>query len=463
MREDISDLSGQAAATGQPLVLVVGLARSGEAIARLLLRRGYRVLVNEQRERSACEPAASHLETLGCDGVYGGHPLDLLDQPIAFIVKNPGIPYRMPLIALAMERSIPVYTEVEVALWDKEVTVAAITGSNGKTTTTTLLGEMLRHEGRQPVVAGNIGLPVAAVVDDMTADQPLVLEVSSFQLMGTERFHPHLGVFLNLYSAHLDYHGSREAYAAAKWRLFANMTSDDVAIINWDFDELRQGANRIAAGVFPFSSRALDGDGVFVRDDTLFARRNGETLRLLPIEEIGLVGRHNVENCAAAAAAALMLGVNPQSIVAVLREFRGVEHRLEYVRTVAGVSYYNDSKSTNSQAALASLAAFASGVIWIAGGLDRGEDFSPLVDALQNKVEAAILLGQSQNSLAAVCELAGVPQIRCVTSIPEAVLAAQSVAESGQTVLLSPACASWDMFSSFEERGSMFKEAVHRL
>ena len=224
-------------------VLVLGLAKSGEAVADLLLRHGVHVIVNEQRERADADHAVEALEARGAQAVFGGHPLRLLDDRPDFIVKNPGIPYTIPLLVEAEKRQIPIYTEIEVASWLTDAPIYAITGSNGKTTTTTLLGEILTEAGRNPVVAGNIGRVFSGVVEQVASNQPIVLEVSSFQLMGTFDFHPKIAALLNLYPAHLDYHGTLEAYAAAKWRLFRSMTAEDVAVLNYDHGMIRDGAS----------------------------------------------------------------------------------------------------------------------------------------------------------------------------------------------------------------------------
>ncbi|MFX4301982.1 UDP-N-acetylmuramoyl-L-alanine--D-glutamate ligase [Alicyclobacillus tolerans] len=449
----------------QPKVLVLGMARSGAAVAGLLLNNGYDVTLNEKKSREECGSIVQELEDRGCRVVCGDHPLSLLDNDYDFIVKNPGIPYHVPIVAEAERRSIPIYTDIEVASWYIQSPIVAVTGSNGKTTTTSLIGEMLSQAGLQPVVAGNIGIPVASVVDTVCPQQPLVLEVSSFQLLGTERFHPHVAVFLNLYSAHLDYHGTREAYAAAKWKLFSNLDANDVAILNFDQPELRAGAVRLAAKIFPFSRLPLAQDGVYLDHGVICIRKEGQVTQVIPEDDILLPGLHNRENALAAIAAAAQFGVTPTVMASVLRSFRGVEHRLEWVRDVSGVHYYNDSKSTNPQAAKASLMAFQSmgkSVVWIAGGLERMDDFSPLQPFLQGTVRMAVIYGECGQRL---YDFLHEHQIDCnlVENLEQALETAATHAKPGEVVLLSPAAASWDMFSSFEERGSMFKELVHKL
>lgn len=442
---------------------VMGLARSGAAVARLLLAHGVTVVVNERRDRQADEPEAVELERLGATVVFGGHPLSLLEPRPDFIVKNPGIPYSVPLLVKAAEQGIPIYTEIEIASWLTEAPIYAITGSNGKTTTTTLIGEILEHAGKEPVIAGNIGRVLSGVVEQVNPHQPIVLEVSSFQLLGTEHFHPKIAVLLNLYAAHLDYHGTMEDYAEAKWRLFRNLTSQDLAVLNFDQEMIRSRAEHLTSRVAWFSTKTEVPEGAFVRDATLVVRHNGEEFPLISVASLAQKGEHNLENSLAAAITALNAGASREDVAHVLGTFRGVEHRLEWVRTLNGVDFYNDSKATNAQAALRALRSFAGNIVWLAGGLDRGDDFHELDDDVRTRVKAAVVLGQSAKKVMEMCERAGVGQIVRAANLNEAVSMAHRLAEPGDVVLLSPACASWDMFQSFEERGSMFKHLVHTL
>lgn len=444
-------------------VLVVGLAKSGEAVARLLRRCGLSVVVNDRRDRVEPDYVLEQLEALGVEAVVGGHPLSLLDPRPDFIVKNPGVPYRIPLVAEAVRMDIPVYTEIEVASWLTKSPIIAITGSNGKTTTTTLVGEILAEAKLDPVVAGNIGRVLSGVVEQVLPTQPIVLEVSSFQLMGTESFHPNLGAVLNLYPAHLDYHETFEAYADAKWRLFQNMTPDDVAVLNYDQPLLRDRAASLGATVVWFSRQSEVTQGAFVRDGTLVVRKGGSDTEIVSTSAIAMKGEHNLENALAAAAIAVWSGASAASVAYVLTRFRGIEHRLEFVRSIDGVDYYNDSKATNPEAALRALRSFDRRIVWVAGGLDRGDHFQVMQPELRERVRAAILLGQSGDALAAACRDAGVSQVEVVRSLDQAVLFGHRIAQPGDVVLLSPACASWDMFTSFEERGRMFKDIVHTL
>jgi len=446
-------------------VLVMGLAKSGEAVTRLLLTQGVRVIVNERRPRNETEYEADALEELGATVVFGGHPFTLLDDnPLDFIVKNPGIPYSVPLLQEAGRRQIPIYTEIEVATWLTEAPIYAITGSNGKTTTTTVVGEILNAANQNPMVAGNIGRVLSGVVTQVAKDQPIVLEVSSFQLMGTRSFHPRIAALLNLYPAHLDYHETMDAYFDAKWKIFDNMTEQDVAVLNYDQSAIRARAATLKPAIAWFSRLSADiVQGVCVDEGYITLVKGGTRIPLVAVSTLAQKGEHNLENALAATAMAVWAGAPTTAIEHVLTRFRGVEHRTEFVASIEGIDYYNDSKATNPQAALRALRGFTEGIVWIAGGLDRGDDFSVLVPEIQKRVKAAILLGQSAPMLANVCRDSGVVDVNCVATLDEAILASRHVARAGDVVLLSPACASWDMFTSFEERGSMFKDAVHRL
>jgi UDP-N-acetylmuramoylalanine--D-glutamate ligase len=445
-------------------VLVVGLAKSGAAAAQLLKRHGFRVTVNEQKERPEVDSDIERLEATGVHFVFGGHPDQLRDKAWQFVVKNPGIPYQVPFIAAIQENGVPIVTEIEVASWFAKSPIYAITGSNGKTTTTTLVGEMLKEAGKTPAVAGNIGTVASGVIEELKHTEPVVLEVSSFQLMGTVSFRPKVAALLNFYPAHLDYHGTFEDYQAAKWRMFANQTADDVAVLNFDQTLIRDGAQQLQSTVHWFTSGTpAFPAGAGVRNGDVVLVKNGVERSVVPVQDVGLRGEHNLQNVLAAAAISQAAGVPDEAIRKVAVRFQGVEHRLEFVKSVEGVPFYNDSKATNPAACRQALHAFDKDLIWIAGGLDRGIEFVDLVEDLRDRVKVAVLLGETKHKLEAACNMAGVPLVRVVNTLDEAVAAAADDARIGDTVLLSPACASWDMFKSFEQRGSMFKDAVHRL
>ncbi|SDM90570.1 UDP-N-acetylmuramoylalanine--D-glutamate ligase [Paenibacillus sp. yr247] len=453
-------------------VIVLGLARSGVAAAKLFHQKGALVTVNDKKERSAC-PEADELEALGISVVCGFHPESLVHSGVALVVKNPGIPYTVEPIRKAEELGIEVVTEVEVAYQFCKAPIIGITGSNGKTTTTTLIGLMLDAAGLAPVVAGNIGRALTEAAPEVTADNWMVVELSSFQLKGTTSFRPTIALLLNLYETHLDYHGSMDDYIASKAKLFANQTEEDTAILNWDDAVCQSLIPTLRAKLFPFSMKAALHFGVYFDVESeviVYANGQGQVLPIMPAREMGIPGSFNVENALAAAAAAITAGVQPQIIADVLRSFQGVEHRLELVRELNGVTFYNNSKATNAAASVKSIEAFNQKVVLIAGGLDRGSDYMELLPTFRERIKGIVTLGQTKGKISHIAELAGISSIQTVDTakdaadaVSQAVQLAWQMSEPGDIVLLSPACASWDMFPSYEERGRMFKESVHNL
>ncbi|WP_019909317.1 UDP-N-acetylmuramoyl-L-alanine--D-glutamate ligase [Paenibacillus sp. HW567] len=461
-------------------VVVLGLAKSGVQVAKVLHERGAVVTVNDKKERDQ-SPEASELESLGISVICGGHPEGLIHEGVSLMVKNPGIPYSAAPVVRALELGIEVVTEVEVAYRLCAAPMIGITGSNGKTTTTTWVGRMLEAAGMKPIVAGNIGTPLCQAAQEAHEDNWMVVELSSFQLKGTETFRPKVGCLLNVAETHLDYHGGMEDYVASKAKLFANQEPSDTAVLNWDDPVCRELVPYIKAGILPFSMTEELVQGIFVRpafvpgtDDDLkrvivYRDYTESETEIAPVDSIGLPGRFNVENALAACGIAIAAGADPAVLGGVLASFRGVEHRLEYVADHSGAAYYNNSKATNSKATAMALASFRAPVVLIAGGLDRGSDYMELVPVLGG-VKALVALGQTKDKLVNVAQLAGVKSIISVDTgesaaavLQEAVREASALAEAGDVVLLSPACASWDMFTSYEERGRIFKEAVHNL
>ena len=444
-------------------VLVLGLARSGTAAARLLRRLGARVIVSDAGQEQEFGESVAQLRQLGVRVQMGGHPLKLLDG-VQLLVKNPGIPYDRPIVQEALRRAIPVVTEVEVAGGIARAPILGITGSNGKTTTTSLVAEMLRLAGIPAQTAGNIGTPLSAVALDAADDSWLVTELSSFQLAGTERFRPRIAGLLNIYPSHLDYHGTMDDYIAAKWKIFANQTEQDVAVLNADHPLTARTAG-LRARVWHVSLCQPVKRGVYV-DGAALVFQPGEresSRRIAALEDVALRGRHNLENAAMASALALAAGAAQEAVAEALATFRGVEHRMEYVRTVDGVRFFNDSKATNPTAAIQALRSFDEPVVVILGGLERGDDLNALSSVLAGRARAVVALGQSALRMLAAAQDAGVAHAVRAKTLEEAVAAARALAVSGDVVLLSPAAASWDMFRSYEERGRIFKETVHML
>ena len=428
-------------------VLVLGLAKSGESAARLLDKLGAIVTVNDGKPFED-NPAAQSLLEEGIKVITGGHPLELLDEEFALMVKNPGIPYSNPMIEKALAKGIPVLTEVELAYLISEAPIVGITGSNGKTTTTTMIGEVLTAAGQHGLLSGNIGYPASQVAQIATDKDTLVMELSSFQLMGVQEFHPEIAVITNLMPTHIDYHGSFEEYVAAKWNIQNKMTAADLA---------KELATKTQATVVPFSTQEKV-DGAYLEDGQLYFR--GELV--MEASEIGVPGSHNVENALATIAVAKLRGVDNQTIKETLSAFGGVKHRLQFVDEIKGVKFYNDSKSTNILATQKALSGFDnSKVILIAGGLDRGNEFDELVPDITG-LKKMIILGQSAERVKRAAEKAGVTYVDA-TDIADATRKAYELATQGDVVLLSPANASWDMYANFEVRGDLFIDTVAEL
>jgi len=437
-------------------VLVLGLAKSGESAARLLDKLGAIVTVNDGKPFEE-NPAAQSLLEDGIKVVTGGHPLELLDEDFALMVKNPGIPYSNPMIEKALEKGIPVLTEVELAYLISNAPIVGITGSNGKTTTTTMIGEVLTAAGQNGLLSGNIGYPASQVAQTATAKDTLVMELSSFQLMGIQEFHPEIAVITNLMPTHIDYHGSFEDYVAAKWNIQSNMTAADYLVLNFNQELAKELATKTNAAVVPFSTLEKV-DGAYLEDGLLYFR--GE--KVMAADEIGVPGSHNVENALATIAVAKLRGVDNETIKETLSAFGGVKHRLQFVDQINGVKFYNDSKSTNILATQKALSGFDnSKVILIAGGLDRGNEFDELVPDITG-LKKMVILGQSAERVKRAADKAGVPYVDA-SDIADATRKAYELAEEGDVVLLSPANASWDMYANFEVRGDLFLATVAEL
>ncbi|KGA97013.1 UDP-N-acetylmuramoyl-L-alanyl-D-glutamate synthetase [Alkalihalobacillus alcalophilus ATCC 27647 = CGMCC 1.3604] len=438
-------------------VLVLGLAKSGEAAARLLHQLGVKVTINDAKPYKE-NLQAQQLEQAGFRVVCGEHPLSLLDEPFEFIVKNPGIPYTNPLVKEAKRRHLPVITEIELAYQISEADIVAITGSNGKTTTTTLIYEMLQKSSKQPLIAGNIGTVACEVAAKATKNNVIVMEVSSFQLMGTLTFQPKVSVLLNLFDAHLDYHGTKEEYIKAKANIVAKQAESDYFIYNLDDPLVCEVATLTKATKVPFTQKSLLEKGLSVFEGNLYF--NGEMI--IPVNEIVLPGAHNLENILAAVGAAILSGASIVQVKHVLKTFSGVEHRLQFVEQIDHRLFYNDSKATNILATKKALEAFDKPVILLAGGLDRGNEFDELIPALKN-VSKLITFGQTAPKLERIAREANVGEVILAEKVEDAVQKAWQHSVEGEVILLSPACASWDQYKTFEVRGKEFINAVARI
>lgn len=439
-------------------VLVVGLGKSGLAAARFLKAHGARVTVSDSR------PAATvaELPELLDEGIMveaGSHGL-LTFRRQDLIVVSPGIPLSVPELKQVRALGMRVIGELELGTRFLHGEIVAVTGSNGKTTTTTLLGEILKASGRPTLVAGNIGMPVVEMVAESTPDTWSVLEVSSFQLETIEKFRPRIALVLNITPDHLDRHGSFENYVAAKARITENQTALDFLVLNAENKPTQMVAAKTKAQIFWFSPRRPVKQGAFVHGETIFFRptEGAAPEPVLPVAEIPLAGAHNVENVLAAVVAARLAGVSSEVIRRAVQAFHAVEHRLEFVRELDGVRYYNDSKATNVDATTKALEAFPDGIHLILGGKDKDSDYRTLLPLLQSRTRTVITIGSAAEKIET--QLAGLVKIERAGTLQQAIAYAQGRALAGDVVLLAPACASFDQFENYEQRGRVFKQLV---
>jgi len=436
-------------------VLVLGLAKSGTAAAQLLLSSQIKVRVNDFNtdESSAL---ITDLKNQGAEVIIGSHPLSVLEG-INLVVKNPGITYDNIIVQEAMRRDIPVVTEIELAGKLVDGPLIGITGSNGKTTTTMLVGDMLAKSNGGVQVAGNIGTVATEVAREIRAEEKMVVELSSFQLMGIDTFHPHVAVLLNVYEAHLDYHKTLDQYQQAKFKVFMNQTAEDYLIYNADNEVVVEGVIHAHSKLIPFSVTKQLTNGAWVDESSLYFKDE----KVIDKQAIVLVGNHNIENILAAICVAKLYGVTNEAIYDVLSSFSGVKHRLQYVGEIHERLFYNDSKATNLLATQRALASFKQPIILLAGGLDRGNSFSELIPFLDH-VKGMVVFGETAPKLTQLASEQNI-QVLAVKDIKEAVAEAYSLSEPQDVILLSPACASWDQYRTFEERGDMFIHSMHTL
>lgn len=443
-------------------IVILGLAKSGTTIAKILHNLGAEVIVNDSKQEECIEKEG--LEAIGIEVICGGHPEHLIDESVDLVVKNPGIPYTIGPIQKAILLNIPIITEVEIAHEISKAPIIGITGSNGKTTTTTLIGEMLKEAELKPIVAGNIGLVLSEQALIVNKEQVLVAELSSFQLKGTISFKPKIAVLLNIYPAHLDYHETIEDYILSKSKIFKNQGKKDFAVTNWNCKECLKLTKNIDSQIYYFSTTGKDTikKGAYIENEKIHWIDGEEDIEIVSLDEIYIKGAH-LENALAALITSRLYGADFNSIRKVLRSFRGVEHRLEFVLTTTkNISFYNDSKATNPQATITALNSYKKPIILLAGGLDRGIDFLELIEPFKKYVKILITFGQTANKLTDIAKKAGIEHAYSVDNVNEAVQLSYTLAKEDDNVVLSPACASWDQFSSFEERGRIFKEVVHK-
>jgi UDP-N-acetylmuramoylalanine--D-glutamate ligase len=446
------DLSGRK-------VLVVGLGRTGLATAKFLKAKGSFVSTTEAKPKEEMREATQELDGMDIQMEWGGHQAETFLKP-DLIVISPGVDPSIEPIQKALQKGVRVISELELAYHFIQIPVIAVTGTNGKTTTTLLIGEMLREDGRRVGVGGNVGDPLILFADGGSRWEVLVVEVSSFQLEGIEDFRPRFSVLLNITEDHLDRYRQFGDYVEAKTRIFANQNSEDVAVLNKDDSIVMKSGKRVRGKQVLFSLKERLDEGAFSNGQSIIlrlgAREEDYSLAKAPLK-----GIHNVENMMAALTTARLFGCSKRAIEAVLNRFEGLEHRLEFVREIDGVLFYNDSKGTNVGSVVKSLESFSEPVILIAGGKDKNGDLSPLRELIRSRVKQLILIGEAKERMGR--ELGGLTDTAMAQTLEDAVRLAYQTAKKGEVVLLSPACSSFDMFKDYKERGKVFKETVFRI
>ena len=442
-------------------ILIIGAARSGVASAEYLLSIGKEIVISDMNTKLA-EDVETQLGHASVSYVWGKQPDVAALQP-ELIVMSPGVPLSIPPVVKARELGIPVISEPELAFRYSDVPFVAITGTNGKTTTTTLTAFLLEKEGRKVVAGGNIGLPLISQCPKMSANDIVVAEMSSFQLESVDSFCPKVAVVMNLTPDHLDRHKTMEAYAAAKANIFKNQGPEEYLLLNKDDAIVAAMAAGAKSHVYYFSQQEILDEGIWLEDGNLVYRldKNGAPQVLIPAAEIGIVGSHNWQNAMAASLAALLMGQQSEIIAERLRAFKGVAHRMEPVATIDGVLYVNDSKGTNPDSTEKALGSYGErSIVLIAGGRNKGSDMAVLVPLMRAHCRGVVLVGEATGDFIDAFARTGYTDYVCADSFEDAVAKAREMAQSGDVVLLSPACASWDMFDNFEQRGDLFKELV---
>ncbi len=445
-------------------VLVCGMARSGVSAAQCLYELGARVTISDSKAEEKLAEALQPLEGMDIRRCLGdqAQPADLESYDLA--VTSPGIPMQAPILRAVQAAGVPLIGELELGAQVSRAPLYAVTGTNGKTTTTTLIGEIFRNLGKTTYVVGNIGYPFTACALQCGEEDVAVAEVSSFQLETITTFHPHIAVMCNITEDHLNRHGTMEEYIRVKERIFENMGQGDYAVLNLDDPIVRGMAERIPCAPAFFSRRQEVETGAYLEGEEVVFSLNGHKKRVLRADEIRIPGEHNLENALAATALTMLAGVPAPVVRHTLKTFPGVEHRIETVRTVEGVTYINDSKGTNVDASIRAVRAMKVPTVLLAGGYDKHTDFLPLArEILASKIHTVVVLGDTAEQIERALRAVGFESILHAKTFEEAVLLARSCAREGENVLLSPACASFDMFQDYEERGRVFKEIVSRL
>ena len=444
-------------------VIVAGAGKSGIAATGLLIRNGARVTLYDQNTELNKEAVLSDFVGTGnVDVVVGELTDELLDKADLFVI-SPGIPVDSPFVEKVRKAGIPIWGEIELAYYFNRGTIAAITGTNGKTTTTTLVGEIFKTYSQDSLVVGNIGLPFTRFADSTTDGTLVAAEISSFQLETIHDFKPHVSAILNLTPDHLNRHYTFDNYIDAKFRIAENQTDEDYVVLNMDDPEIMKRIDKLHTNICYFSHKSEPEQGSYVRDGKVYVRKDGIEEYVLDVDRIKILGEHNLENVLAAVAVSFFMDVPIDIIRDVVYSFKGVEHRIEFVREVKNVRYYNDSKGTNPDAAIKAIKAMKSTTLLIGGGYDKQSDYDEWVSCFPGKVRYLVLIGETADKIISCCKSHGFNQVVKAETLEDAVMFCYSHAKPGDDVLLSPACASWDMFKSYEERGNLFKLYVDSL
>ncbi len=441
-------------------ILVIGLGKTGVASARFLMGQGAKVTATDAKRQSELKDAVHEVGSLSVNLEFCEYNMDILSR-VDMIVPSPGVPPSNIILAEALRRKIPIISEIELAYRFLKPPLIAITGTNGKTTTTTLIGRILAREGKKVFVGGNIGNPLIGYIDGNQDDDYAVVEVSSFQLQWIQSFHPFISILLNTTCDHVDYHGSFEAYRATKERIFENQLDADLAILNADEPRSFLLAKKMAAKVQFFSTKTEVTNGIFLNDKTLVHYTAHGDREEYPLEMIKIPGLHNIENIMASIVAARYCGCSSGNIISAVGDFKGIPHRIEFTEEKNGVAFYDDSKGTNVGAVARALETFSRPIILLMGGRDKEGDFKTLSSLVKSKVKELILFGEARNRIDDL--IGGAVKTSKVTTLKEAIDLAYRHSSPGDVVLLSPGCASFDEFSNYKERGRFFKDVVKNL
>lgn len=443
-------------------VLVVGLGVSGIACIKGLNKLGAKIYAYDESSREKLQDRIVELKGINVEYFFGEDEIDNINLgELDYAIKSPGIKYEVPIIQKLIKNNIEVISDVEAAYRVTKAQIVSVTGTNGKTTTTSLIGEIIKESGRNCKVTGNIGYGMFEDAVNSEEEDILVAEVSSFQLAGTHRYKPHISVITNITSDHLDFHHTLENYMEAKLKNLVNLDENDYAVLNYEDEIIKKFSDNIKGRKIFFSSERILDEGIFVENNQLIYKSSLRKEVIINVNDIFIPGKHNLENAMAAAGAALALGIEGRVISKVLKEFKGVEHRLEYVGEFNKVKFYNDSKGTNPDSSIKAIEGIDKPIILIAGGYDKQASFDDFIKSFNNKVKAMILLGQTAEKIEGCARKYKFNNIYKVNTMDEAVKKSFELAVEGDNVLLSPACASWGMYPNYEVRGRDFKERVN--